>query len=319
MSQTTPREPVAIPETLAGERLDRALALLTGRPRSEVAALIDAGAVSIDGVPALSRHRRVASGELLEVPEPEPSAGERIPVPVAAVGEVPFVVVHEDEDLLVIDKPAGVVVHPGAGHQTGTLVSGLLALYPDLVAAAQGGGGDPTRPGIVHRLDKDTSGLLVVARKASTYESLVAQLSARTVARRYRSVVLGKFAADEGVVDAPIGRSARDPTRMAVRTSGKPARTHYLVQARHQDPVETSLAQVTLETGRTHQIRVHLAAIGHPILGDARYGGTSREIPMGRPFLHAEHLAFVHPRTGVQLEWTSALPEDLLAVLESLS
>ncbi len=311
---------VEIPGSLAGERLDRAVALLTGRPRAEVAALIDAGAVLLDGVVAVSRHARVTEGALLGLPVHVGVPSAPAVLEPAAAGSVPFDVVYLDDDVLVVDKPAGVVVHPGAGQREGTLIAGLLGVYPDLAAALpRDGRGDPLRPGIVHRLDKETSGLLVVARTPAAYDSLVTQLAARAVSRRYRALARGSLSANEGTIDAPIGRSPRDPTKMAVRGGGKEARTHYLVAQRFSEPIEASLLTVTLETGRTHQIRVHLAAIGHPIVGDRRYGGAARDLPVARPFLHAERLAFDHPRTGARVEATSELPEDLVEVLARLS
>lgn len=223
--------------------------------------------------------------------------------------------VHADEHLLVIDKPSGLVVHPGAGQRSGTLVHGLLARYPELV----GVGGDDGRPGIVHRLDKGTSGLLLVARTQVAYDALVAALAARDVHRRYRALVWGPVEALRGLIDAPIGRSAREPTRMAVDERGKVARTRYEVLRTFADPVAVTELACTLETGRTHQIRVHLRSIGHPVVGDARYGGARQSLPMSRPFLHAEVLELAHPVTGEPLTFRSPLPADLVAVLDGLT
>ncbi len=310
-------EPVVVPGTLAGERVDRVVALLSGRSRAEVAELVAAGAVQLDGAPVSSRHRRVVAGEVLSVGD-GPAAAAPSPVPSPAP-EVAVTVVYEDADLLVVDKPPGLVVHPGAGHRDGTLVSGLLARYPDLGAVPAVDGWDPTRPGIVHRLDKDTSGLLAVARTPRAQAHLVGQLADRSMGRTYLALVLGRVAADEGTVEAPIGRSTRDPTRMAVRRDGRDARTHYRVLARHDGPVPTTLLELRLETGRTHQIRVHLRAIGHPVAGDARYGGSSRPLALPRPFLHAAALRLVHPTTGELLELSSPLPADLAGVLTTLT
>jgi 23S rRNA pseudouridine1911/1915/1917 synthase len=224
-------------------------------------------------------------------------------------------VVHEDDHLLVVDKPAGVVVHPGAGRRTGTVIQGLLARYPELA----GVGPDPQRPGIVHRLDKGTSGLLLVARTEAAHSALVAALAARQVHRRYRALVWGLVEANSGLIDAPIGRSARDPTRMAVEQRGKGARTRYEVRQRLREPVSVTELTCTLETGRTHQIRVHLSSIGHPVVGDARYGGRRQSLPLGRPFLHAEALELAHPVTGAPLAFASPLPDDLADVLVSLT
>jgi len=204
------------------------------------------------------------------------------------------------------------VVHPGAGHPDGTLVNGLLARYPELA-----GVGDAARPGIVHRLDRDTSGLLAVARTPRAYDDLVHQLAARTVERRYVALVWGRLASPRGVIDAPIGRSESRRTRMAVRETGKPARTEYDVRTVYERPL-VSLLDLKLETGRTHQIRVHLNAIGHPVVGDATYGGARDSLPLARPFLHAASLAFDHPVTGERLQFDDPLPAELQAVLAGL-
>jgi 23S rRNA pseudouridine1911/1915/1917 synthase len=314
-----------VPATLAGERVDRAVALVTGWSRAEVQALVERRAVLVGGRPVAKSHR-LEEGDVVEVVE----------VPALAappVGEdVPLAVVHEDADVVVVDKPAGLVVHPGAGHAHGTLVHGLLHRYPEIA-----GVGDPERPGIVHRLDRETSGLLVAARTAFAYESLVAQLAARTVDRTYLALVWGHPDAPRGVVDAPIGRSEARRTRMAVRDEGRPARTRYEVREEF-DPPRCCLVECHLETGRTHQIRVHLAAINHPVVGDATYGGARESLrvsrspePTGgeaerrrrpsaleRPFLHAAALAFDHPASGERVWFTSPLPHELQQVLAAL-
>jgi 23S rRNA pseudouridine1911/1915/1917 synthase len=223
------------------------------------------------------------------------------------------VVVHEDPHLLVVDKPAGMVVHPGAGNPTGTLVHGLLARYPEIA-----GVGEAFRPGIVHRLDRDTSGLLVVARTSEAHAALTDALRERAVTRRYRTLVWDHVSEPRGQVDAPIGRSAKDPTRMAVVVGGREARTTYEVVRRYDEPVAVTELVCHLETGRTHQIRVHLQAIGHPVVGDPRYAGARQSLPAPRQFLHAEHLAFDHPVTGEHVEADSPLPADLRAVLDRL-
>ncbi|MDP9402151.1 MAG: RluA family pseudouridine synthase [Actinomycetota bacterium] len=303
----------AVPAALAGERVDRAVAVLTGLPRSEVAALVARGAVRLGGCAVSGRSRRVAEGDELEITLPEAAGAAASPQGDASV-EV--AVVHADEDVVVVDKRAGLVVHAGAGHHTGTLVHGLLARFPDLAAI---GVGEPARPGIVHRLDKGTSGLLVVARTAAAYHALVEQLRRRAVERVYLALVWGSVEAPAGLVDAPVGRGVRDPTRMAVAAGGKEARTRYRVVSRHADPAPVSLLECRLETGRTHQIRVHLAAIGHPVVGDTRYRGTARPaLTLPRPFLHAACLSFDHPSTGRRLSFSSPLPEDLQALLDEL-
>ena len=294
-----------MPASLAGERVDRAVALLTGWSRADVAALIEDGAVRIGGQPVI-KSRRLAEGEEVEV-EGEPEADAP---PVAEPVDVP--VVHADDHIVVVAKPAGLVVHPGAGHETGTLASGLLHRFPEIAAV-----GDPMRPGIVHRLDRDTSGLMVVARSARAYDGLTAALAARELERRYLALAWGRFDARRGTIDAPIGRSATRRTRMAVREAGKEARTGYEVITQYDHPV-CALVECRLETGRTHQIRVHLAAIGHPVVGDATYGGDRTPLRPGRPFLHAHALALTHPATGERLEFSDPLPPELAAVLTRL-
>jgi 23S rRNA pseudouridine1911/1915/1917 synthase len=319
VSEAESRPLVEIPAALSGERVDRVVALLSGRTRAQVAKLIAAGGVRLGNITVSAGSRRVQAGELLETDLGLLAEAERAVAHAAAPGEVPFRVVHADSAVIVVDKPAGVVVHPDAAHRSGTLVAGLLASYPELVRLPELGCGEPDRPGIVHRLDKDTSGLLVVARSANAYRSLTAQLAARTMSRTYLALACGALGAESGVVDAPIGRSLRDPTRMTVAVGGRAARTHYRVLARFVQPLEASFLELRLETGRTHQIRVHLAAIGHPVVGDARYRGDRRRSGCARPFLHAAGLAFVNPASGREVSFTSPLPADLVAVLERFS
>ena len=301
-----------IPASLAGERVDRVVALLTGRPRAEVATLIESGAVEVGGRVVTKPSRRLRDGEVLAVDVPERREPER-PAPDPSVA---FEVVFADDDVIVVDKPAHLVVHPGSGNREGTLVSGLLARFPDLGELDTG---DPDRPGIVHRLDAGTSGLLVVARTKPAYESLVGQLAERKVGRHYLALVLGHVEPASGLIDAPVGRSASDPTRMAVTASGREARTQYEVLATYRDPVAVCELSCRLETGRTHQIRVHLAAIGHPVVGDERYGGARPVFAIDRPYLHATELTFDHPRSGERLRFESPLPADLLALRGRLS
>ena len=304
-SGDVPRTSFAVPASLAGERVDRTVALLTGWSRADVAGLIDAGSVRVDGKPVAKSHRLVEGEEIEVEGEPEPDAPPR-PEP------VDFTVLHADEDLVVVVKPAGLVVHPGAGHQDGTLAGGLLHRFPEIASV-----GDPMRPGIVHRLDRDTSGLMVVARSPRAYDALTAALAAREIERRYLALAWGRFDARRGTVDAPIGRSATRRTRMAIRETGKEARTGYEVLAQYDHPV-CALVECRLETGRTHQIRVHLAAIGHPVVGDGTYGGDRNPLQPGRPFLHAHALAVAHPATGERLEFADPLPPELAAVLTGL-
>jgi 23S rRNA pseudouridine1911/1915/1917 synthase len=307
-----------VPAALDGERVDRAVALLTGLSRSDVAELVVRGAVTLTGSTVAARSRRVRVGDVLEVDVPEVSAAAG-PVADAAVH---VAIVHADDQVIVVDKPAGLVVHPGAGHPEGTLVHGLLSLFPDLAELGRPGP-DRDRPGIVHRLDKGTSGLLVVARTGPARDALVAQMAARAVDRRYAALVWGQVEAAEGLIDAPLGRAETDPTRIAVRAGGRAARTRYLVERRYPPPHDVTLLECRLETGRTHQIRVHLAAIGHPIVGDPRYGRRGRQrgpvLTPGRQWLHARRLSFDHPGTGERLTFESALPDDLASVLAALA
>lgn len=319
VSAADPAEPfvATVPRALDGMRVDRAVSILTGISRSEAANLVDGGGVHIDGRPAMQRSSPLRAGSELTVDLP---GGPAPPEPDAAV---PFEVVYDDADLVVVDKPAGVVVHPGAGSHHATLIAGLLARYPDISVLSAVS--DPSRPGVVHRIDKGTSGLLVVARSPVAYGSLVAQMGARTVGRRYLALVAGLLSDDRGVVDAPVGRSNRTPTKMAVTPTGRPARTRYAVLDRVERLFAkggwvtrpSSFVACTLETGRTHQIRVHFAAIGHPVVGDDRYGSAAARglLAPGRLFLHAAELSINHPATGDRMTWSSPLPQDLRAVL----
>ncbi len=298
-----------IPDGLAGERLDRVVSMITGMSRAEAAALVSDGAVLLDGAECTRGAVKVPTGASVDVALPAKQAPG-----VVADSSVDVPTRHVDRDVIVVDKPAGLVVHPGAGVEQGTLVNGLVARFPELIDV-----GDPSRPGIVHRLDKGTSGLMVVARTQDAYEALVDQLGARSVDRRYRALVWGRPDTTQGLIDAPIGRSQRTPTRMVVAARGKEARTRYEVLESFTDPVEVSLVECRLETGRTHQVRVHLAAIGHAVVGDDRYDGARQSLTCPRPFLHAATLGFVHPRSGERCELTSPLPDDIAAVLATLS
>ena len=304
----------AIPEALAGQRLDRVVAVVADVSRREASDLIVGGRVVVDGAPAAKPSTRIDVGARIDVRLPERPEG-LVPDP-----SIDVPVVHVDDDVVVVDKPAGLVVHPGTGVASGTMVHGLLARFPQMAFV-----GPPDRPGIVHRLDKGTSGLLMVARTADALDDLAAQLRVRSVERRYATVVVGLVEADGGVIDGPLGRDPRDATRRTVVADGRPARTHYEVEARYPGPPDgpgpgASRLACRLETGRTHQIRAHLRAIGHPVVGDPLYGGptTVAGVEMARPFLHAALLAFDHPRTGERLRFTSPLPDDLVAVVARL-
>jgi 23S rRNA pseudouridine1911/1915/1917 synthase len=295
-----------IPAALAGERLDRVVALVADVSRSTAVAVIEAGGVRLNGDVAGEGKVRLAEGVELSI---DPAAIPH-PAPPQPDPEVEFDVVYADESVIVVDKPPGLVVHPGAGNPAGTLVNGLLHRFPDVAAV-----GEPGRPGIVHRLDAGSSGLLVAARTESAAASLIGQFAARTAGRRYDAVVWGHPDAAHGIVDAPIGRDPADPVRMAVVVDGRPARTEYEVTGRFGVPAELARMWCRLHTGRTHQIRVHLAAIGHPLVGDTVYGAGRTTLDLDRPFLHAAELSFDHPETGERLTFTSPLPPDLAEFL----
>ncbi len=285
-----------VPAEAAGERLDVFLAGHVGS-RSAAQKLIDAGRVRVDGEPRPKRHT-LAGGETITIEDA--TDAERPAAPTAAFGTA-----YQDEHLLVVDKPAGVVTHPGAGRSDGTLAQAL--------AGIAAGGPDPERPGIVHRLDRDTSGLLVVARSEAAHSALSAMIAAREVERGYIALVEGRPPARRGTIDAPLGRDRRNRTRMSTDTDdARDAVTHFEVA---RALPRTTLLDVRLETGRTHQIRAHLKAIGHPVCGDPEYG-TPRRLGLERQFLHAARLAFTHPVTGEALELTSPLPADLRDALE---
>jgi 23S rRNA pseudouridine1911/1915/1917 synthase len=305
----------------AGERLDRYLAAAQADlSRSRVQSLIRDGHVRVNGAPAHAA-LRLRAGDRVELEPPARRATTLEPE------AIPLAIVHEDESLIVVDKPAGLVVHPGAGVARGTLVHALLHHDPGI--AGVGGEG---RPGIVHRLDKDTSGLLVVARTERAYRMLVEAMARREVTRRYRALVWGEPRADEALLEGPIGRDPRHRQRMAVLArGGRPARTRYRVSGRFGLAAALDL---TLETGRTHQIRVHLAHAGHPVIGDPVYGGRAKKLlslreperslarglldRLARQALHAAELEFRHPVTGQRLHFMAPVPEDFAAALDRL-
>jgi 23S rRNA pseudouridine1911/1915/1917 synthase len=291
---------VDITPACAGMRLDQALArLLPEHSRSRIRTWIDAGRVTLAGA-ALDATRRVDSGERVVVtPLPNPRAAAFV------AQSIPLTIVYEDAALLVIDKPAGMVVHPGSGNWDGTLANALLHYAPELATVA--------RAGIVHRLDKDTSGLLVVAKTAIAQTALVRQLQARSVHREYLALATGDIARG-GIIDAPIGRHPVKRTSMAIVLTGKPAVTRYEVRERLGD---CTLLSCRLETGRTHQIRVHLASLGRPLVGDPAYG-RGRGIKFTRQALHAWRLGLMHPASGDAMRWESPLPEDFAQLLAML-
>ena len=284
----------------AGERLDVALGVLAGS-RSAAVRLIDAGLVTVAGR-ARPKSHLLEAGDVVEAAAEEPPE-------VAEPADVPHEIAYEDDHLLVVDKPAGVVVHPAPGHPTGTLV--------DALTGRGAAGGEPLRPGIVHRLDRDTSGLLVVAKSDAVLRDLQGQLQARELRREYLALVEGRPDALTGTIDVPIGRDRHNRTIHSTRTdTPREARTHFTIE---RPLPRTTLLRVRLETGRTHQIRVHLAAIGHPVVGDAEYGGASsgQRVGLPRQFLHSASLGFTHPVTREPVACESKLPVDLLRALEA--
>jgi 23S rRNA pseudouridine1911/1915/1917 synthase len=299
-----------IPSALAGERIDRLVSLLSGCSRAEASAVIAAGNCLVDGQPATKGAVRLEEGQRIEILV-DPVVEVAPPV---ADPSVSFEVVYEDDDIAVIDKPAGLVVHPAAGIPDATLVNGLLSRFPHLE-----GVGESHRPGIVHRLDRGTSGLMVVALNEAARVFLIDKLATHDVERVYDALAWGHVDNPRGTIDAPVGRSRRNPMRMTVAADGRPARTHYEVTAMFSEPRETSRLTLRLETGRTHQIRVHLASIGHPVVGDDLYSGPRPDAGTRRPFLHATRLAFTHPGSGREVSFDSPLPSDLVAVLDRFS
>lgn len=303
-----PTRSMRVPETWAGARLDRALAEHLGVPRNQIQGWLRAGLVRLDGAAVVKAGTSLRPGQSLAWEEP-PARAERL---VAEPGELS--VLHEDAHLIAIDKPAGLVVHPGAGRASGTLVHRLLARYPELA-----GVGGPGRPGIVHRLDQGTTGVLVVARDAPTYQRLVREFAARRVDKRYLAIAWGAPRALAGEIEAPVGRHPRQRKRMAVVARGRPARTGWRCLAA-AGPV--CLFELRLWTGRTHQIRVHLRHLGHPLVGDPLYGeargralaGAARQAlaEFSRPALHAWRLALDHPATGTRLTLEAPVPADLV-------
>ena len=293
-----------VPSELDGERTDRVVAALFELTRSEARRLVESGEVTVEGRVAVAAER-LAVGMRVAARLPE--------APSHLVSQpVPFDVVWEDPDVLVVSKPAGIVVHPGAGVAKPTLVAGLVERYPELAGLAD------HRWGLVHRLDRDTSGVLLVARTATARERLQGELRRRRITRTYAALVAGTPAAVRGTVDAPIGRDPRSPTRMAVIGEGRPARTHYRRLAAWRD---AALLEVTLETGRTHQIRVHLASIGLPVVGDRTYGprGRRHRADPGRQWLHALRLEAAHPTSlGVRIVAEAPPPGELTAAIASL-
>ena len=296
---------LAVPPEDAGGRVD---AWLAGRQesltRSAAARLLEEGQVTCEGKP-LPKNYRLRGGETVQLTLPEPEETELI------AQDIPLDVVYEDEDVIVINKPKGLVVHPAPGHADGTLVNALLHHCGDSLS----GIGGEKRPGIVHRIDRDTSGLIIAAKNDFAHQRLSAQLADHSLARTYECIVTGNLREDSGTVDAPIGRDKRDRKKMAVVSDGRRAVTHWEVIARY--PGFTHL-RCRLETGRTHQIRVHMAYLGHPILGDTVYGARKPVHGLRGQCLHAVGLRFLHPRTGEAVELSCPLPEEFRRQLRKL-
>ena len=313
----TAAEEFHLPDSLDGERIDRIVAVLTGCSRADAARLINGGGVTIAGEVVSKLSRRPESGDVLTIDHlaSEDSLPEANP-------DVAIDVVHCDQHVLVLNKPPGLVVHPGAGHADDTMVNGLLVEFPELKEV-----GDAQRPGIVHRLDKGTSGLLAVARTQLAYESLSQQLRSREVLRRYRAMVMGRLSPELGSIEVPIARSRHRRDEMTTDRAGKYALTHYEVTKQHSvedhqakpgDLQWYSEVSCRLATGRTHQIRVHMAAISHPIVGDDTYGPSRTTTGLERPFLHATELGFLHPESAADMRFESPLPEDLAEFADSV-
>ena len=294
------------PAEAAGERLDRFLAeSVEGLTRSAAARLLEEGRVTADGKAAGKNHR-LRGGEALAVDMPDPEPAEALPE------DIPLDVVYEDGDIIVVNKPVGMVVHPAPGHPDGTLVNALLFHC----AGSLSGVGGALRPGIVHRIDRDTSGLIVAAKNDFAHQGLAAQLQDHSMRRTYEAVVVGHLREDRGTVDAPIGRCPTDRKRMAVtERNSRAAVTHYEVLRRFRG---YTYIRCVLETGRTHQIRVHMAYIGHPLYGDTVYGAKRPAADMTGQCLHAVALDLTHPRTGERMRFTSPLPEEFTRLLQKL-
>ena len=285
------------------ERLDVRLSRETGMTRSRVETLIREGRAQVNGAVEKKPGRKVSETDAVSCDVPPPVAVEAQPE------DIPLQILYEDDDLAVVVKPCGMVVHPAAGNEDGTLVNALLFHLKNL-----SGIGGALRPGIVHRLDKDTSGLLLVAKNDATHAALSDALKARTIHKTYRAVARGAFKEPTGVVEAPIGRSPKDRKKMAIVPDGRYARTEYRVL----EPLRSAtLVDVNLITGRTHQIRVHFASIGHPLLGDPLYGGKNQP-PVGRLMLHARRIEFSHPTTGQPMVFEAPEPPEFLQEVEKL-
>ena len=324
METTTDRRLPQASETLAftvtaaaaGERLDQCLTGQLCWSRARLQKLLKAGMVLVNGIPRPASYR-VRAGDAVTVSVPPPAPTHLAPE------ALPLEIIFEDQDLLVVNKPPGLVVHPGAGHRDGTLLNALVAHCPELKDI-----GEISRPGLVHRLDKDTSGLIAVAKTALAHAALVAQFQAHTIAKTYQALVWGRLPEAAGEIDREVGRHPTQRQKMSVRPRrGKPAVTCWRVAREFPGPL--TLVELTPQTGRTHQLRVHLASLNHPVLGDATYGGGVSRLAghprlaalkplVHRQLLHAWRLGLTHPRTGARLAWEAPLPEDFRAVVDKL-
>jgi len=310
MSDTPSEIEYVVTDPLANERVDRVISFFSGLSRSKVMELVNNGLVKKNEIPVKKGSERTSRGDVLLFPNPEGMVSNKL----EPDSSVDFSVIFEDDHIVVVNKPPGVVVHPGSGRENGTLVNGLLARYPDMK-----GIGEENRLGLVHRLDKGTSGLLLVARTDDALENLKNQMENREIGRQYYAIVCGHLSSAKGLIEAPLGRDPKNPLRRAVTQDGKDARTHYQVKERYDHPIKVTVVECILETGRTHQIRAHFSAINHPVLGDQIYGGKQLAHKEIRPALHAEKIDFVHPATGKKLSFASNLPTDLAQIIESFS
>lgn len=290
----------------SGERADVYVSHAMDITRSAAQQWLEQGRVVRFNGKCFGKSERITAGETIVVTPPEPTPCE------AVAQDIPLDIVYEDDDLLVVNKPKGMVVHPAAGNEDGTLVNALLAHCPDTLSGING----VMRPGIVHRIDKDTSGLLMVAKNDMAHQSLATQIAEHSFTRVYEAVIVGHLKEQSGTISAPIGRHPVHRKKMAVTDrNAKPAVTHYMVLAEYTG---YSHIRVQLETGRTHQIRVHMASLGHPVAGDSVYGGSKQPLELQGQCLHAKTVGFVHPRTGEYLEFTSPLPEYFQKFLQKL-
>ena len=287
----------------AEERVDRSIAFFSGLSRSKVAELIANREILRNGIPIKKGSESAQIGDVIEMPNP--TSIKRVEI--EPDKSIEFEVIFEDDSLIVINKPSGLIVHPGSGIKDGTLVNGLAARFPDLKMLD-----DSIRLGLVHRIDKGTSGLLLVARTQEALTGLKSQMQEREIRRQYRAISVGHIESEKGIVDAPLGRDPKNPLKRVVLQDGKHAKTHYKVEQRLSEPFKVSVLTCQLETGRTHQIRVHLAAIGFPVVGDELYGGRKSFNLNNRLALHAQSISFRHPTKNHNMEFEAPFPEDFL-------